>query len=151
MSLRVIAASGLFVGLLAACGPSAPKEGTASINPVKGEAVVNLGKGEMAAVSMKAPANLPPYAPAYPGATVQSSVAGIGGTTGGMLAMMSADAPDQIMAFYKKAADGAGLKTVNETTSATRSTFMARDGEKNVGVNLSTVGPGRTMVQVLYK
>ena len=151
MSIRAVAASGLLLGLLAACGPGAPKEGQASIDTKKGTATINLGGGSLSTIGIKAPDNLPPYAQVYPGAEVKSAVTGIGGGPGsGMLALGTADSADQVLAFYKKGAAAAGLKTETDSTMGQLRSFVARDGERTLNLTLAPQG-AQTFAQITYK
>ena len=151
MPIRPLAAPAIIAALLAGCGPGTPKEGEARIDTKAGTATVNLGEGAVTTLGTQAPPNLPAYAPVYPGATIQSSVNGIGGgPLSGMLALTTPDPADKVLAFYKKAAADAGLKMETEATTGQLKTFVARDGDKVANLTLAPQD-GKTFAQLTYQ
>lgn len=83
-------------------------------NPDTGERVrLETGSGA------GAPANMPAFAPLYPGARIESTIAGTGSAQGGsnlggMVTFRVSDRPEQVAAFYRSSLDRSGLTERNE-------------------------------------
>ena len=71
---------------------------------------------------------LPAFAPVYPGAQVQSSVAAQA-AGGGTFSFVSSDAPEKVVAFYKNSAKSAGLVEKMTMTNDGNVTYMASNGD----------------------
>jgi hypothetical protein len=93
---------------------------------------------------------LPDFAPVYPGAKVQGSVAAQT-EGGGTFAIETSDAPDKVIAFYKDRAKSAGLAEKLSMTSNGSVTYMASadDGKKSLQVIASKTDAG-SQVQVYW-
>jgi hypothetical protein len=153
-SMRTPAILVLALGLVvSACGKAQQtKEGAASVDARAQRAVVNMGGGQNTTLGMSAPADLPAYAAVYPGATVSSSVTGVGGSTSGMLTFTTPDAPEQVLGFYRQRAAAAGLTRVAETAQNKAQTFVASKPGSSETVNVTTAPDpaGGTFVQLTY-
>ena len=90
----------------------------------KGERAVAISTSEGAVW----PATAPPYAAAYPGATLTSSITtSANGNSGSVLVFETPDAPAKIIAHYKDLATKAGLAEATSITSGTSMMFGATD------------------------
>jgi hypothetical protein len=91
---------------LAACGCTADApEGTTTVQSKDGKVLATGTQGGQNARFLE-------YAPAYPGARVQSSVdMSMGGKKFHNINQHSADAPEKILAFYEEKAKAAGVTT----------------------------------------
>jgi hypothetical protein len=68
-------------------------------------------------------ANMPSYAPMFPGATVEATVTAP--NQGGMVTFKTSASTQEVIAFYKKSAAGAGFKDNLDMTSGDTVTFSA--------------------------
>jgi hypothetical protein len=74
------------------------------------------------------PADAPPYATAYPGATLTSSMSSdADGSAGSVLIFETTDAPAKVIAHYKALATKAGLTEAGSITSGANMMFGAGD------------------------
>lgn len=80
-------------------------------------------------MSGEAAANfLPDFAPLYPGAKVVGGAGGDSSTgKGGMVNFETGDAPEKVIAWYKAAAEKAGLKVAGEMTTPEMRMVAAQD------------------------
>lgn len=80
-------------------------------------------------MSGEAAANfLPDFAPLYPGAKVVGGAGGDSSTgKGGMINFETGDAPEKVIAWYKAAAEKAGLKVAGEMTTPEMRMVAAQD------------------------
>lgn len=67
----------------------------------------------------RAPANMPDFAPLYPGSRIESSMAGsgtgeAGSNSGGMVVFHVSDGADQVASYYRAALDRSDLTERNE-------------------------------------
>ncbi|HTP76153.1 MAG TPA: hypothetical protein VMJ73_04165 [Rhizomicrobium sp.] len=107
----------------------------------KGATVTVAGAG--------ASANMPAYAPLYPGASVETTVTAPG--KGGMVAFKTSAAPDAVIAFYKKSVSGAGFKDTLNMTSGDTMTYSATDEKGVHALNVvASKGDDGTQVQVTW-
>jgi hypothetical protein len=96
---------------------------------------------------------VPGFVSVYPGSTVVSTVIGAeaaGG--GGMVIYTTKAAPDEVIAFHKKNAEGAGLaETMNMTTQGSMS-FTATDkaSKRTVQVTVTKSDDGTTQAQAVW-
>ncbi|WP_448659515.1 hypothetical protein ACPVPU_03365 [Sphingomonas sp. CJ99] len=123
--------------LLAACGGE--REQTVR-DAETGEAVTirtaGAGGGGIAA-----PANLPAFAPIYPGATITAAVTGSAQEAKGMVSFTTGDTPDKVIAFYRERATAAGLVAQAEANmGGARILTMGRQGDGEAALQL-TVSP----------
>jgi hypothetical protein len=176
--LRSSALSGLALAALGlgACNPSPPsytvtdpKTGekaeisidtggatnTITVNSEEGKASITISSDG------KAPANMPSYIPAYPGAEYQGSFASNVSSDqakksdmkGGMVSFTTNDAPDKVLAYYKEAFTRGGLK---EQASGNMGgmqmlSFTKGDTEQEgAQVMASAAGDGSTQIQIIY-
>ncbi len=157
LSARSLGAGCLGLGLLlAACGGSertvTTDDGTATIRSSdSGETTTatitgDRGNGTVVAGSgAKWPDDMPGWAPAYPGATVEAVFSGSdASSSSSVTSFTTSDAPDKVIAFYKERAAGAGLNQVSEMTTNDSRVLIA-SGEDGNGISI-TAGPeeGRT-------
>ena len=100
-----------------------------------------------------APANLPAFAPVYPGAKIESSIVGSGPEgSGGVLVLSTPDAPDKVAAFYDARISGAGLGDVTRFTTNEMRMIGGSAGEKGPSANV-TIAPnpaGGTQINLIY-
>ena len=89
---------------------------------------VNLGGQTIVSTSgdagMKAPADLPAWAPVYPGGKVTSTMAGMGGEGSKIVSMETADDTTKVAAFYDARIAAAGIKPAMATDSPEASMRM---------------------------
>ncbi len=112
-----------------------------------GSATVTTGAGAAAA------ANLPAFAPAYPGGQVQSSAAGIGDaeTNGGMVVFTTTDSPDKVLAFYRNKAQASGLKPQLDADMGAARQFAANDEATGRVLQVIVSGQdGASQVQLIW-
>lgn len=99
------------------------------------------------------PAELPGYAPAYPGATVTAAFAGSsdGAKRGGMVAFTTADAPERVVSFYRDEAKRAGLGEVATMSGSGAQMLSASDkaSQRSLAVQAGPDG-GATAVTLTY-
>lgn len=109
--------------------------------------------------SLAAPRNLPPYAPLYPGAVIETSVDGVSGADdgarrGGMVAFRTGDDPQRVAAFYRARLDASGLTERGDANmNGTIMLTAASAGEAGHGVqiNVSPAPEGSgSVVSVIY-
>lgn len=110
-------------------------------------AVITAGAGATA------PANLPAFAPVYPGATIESSLAGSGPEgSGGVLVMKTQDAPDKVAAFYDARIKAANLADTTRFSNNDMQMIGGSAGEKGPSANV-TIAPdpaGGTRINLIY-
>lgn len=112
-----------------------------------GSATITTGAGAATA------ANLPTFAPVYPGGQVQSSAAGIGDakTNGGMVVFTTADAPDKVLTFYRGKAQANGLKTQLDADMGAARQFAANDEATGRVLQIIVSGEGgMSQVQLIW-
>jgi hypothetical protein len=103
---------------------------------------------------VKLPEGMPGWAPAYPGATVVSVMAGTSGdgSTGGMVTLETKDAVDKVASFYEQRIKQAGLKA--SATVATADSRMIgienKDGQQGGMVTIAKSGEDATTVSIVY-
>lgn len=137
--------------LVAGCGD---RQSQTITNPETGERVtVESGSGA------RAPANMPDFAPLYPGARIESSLAGTssgesGANRGGMVTFRVDHGVEQVAAFYRRALDRSDLSERNELNmnGVLVVTGNAPDNtDRGLQVNIApnTDGPG-SFVTLVY-
>lgn len=125
------------IALLAAC--SNADEYTIT-DPDSGESVT-LRTAEDREVGIAPPANMPAFAPVYPGATVTASATGNPEEAKGMVSLATTDSADEVIAFYRAKAVAAGLAEQAEMNmSGTRILAMGASGSSEAAVQV-TVAP----------
>lgn len=148
--LAMTAAAGGLV-LLAGCGD---RQSQTVTNPDTGERVtVESGSGA------RAPDNMPDFAPLYPGARIESSLAGTssgesGANRGGMVTFRVNDRAEQVAAFYRQALDRSDLSERNEVNMngvlmVTGNAPDNPDRGLQVSIAPNTDGPG-SFVTLVY-
>lgn len=150
--MRVVAMTAAASALvLAACGD---RQSQTVTNPQTGESVtVESGSGA------RAPANMPDFAPLYPGATIENSMTGTssgesGANRGGMVTLRVNDGAEQVAAFYRQALDRSNLSERNELNinGVLMITGNAPDDPNRalqVSIAPNTDGPG-SLVTLVY-
>lgn len=108
------------------------------------QAVVKTGKGSADA--------LPKGFTAYPGADITLSVDGRqGGKNGGVLMMETSDAPEKVIAFYKKQVEDAGLVIETEGRFSGSHTLGAKNEDETFGFSVTAQDTGgKTQIQIGY-
>lgn len=155
----------LVVALLAGCGGNerrqtvVTKDGKAEITTREdGQGTTMNVTGENGAVASftagdgaRWPSQWPDFAPAYPGAKVQTSMAGSSKDgKGGMVSFSTSDPADKVLDFYKTRAAAAGIKTVMSTEQGNSRSFSAGDEASGRSLNVSATSEGgNTQVTVL--
>ena len=112
-----------------------------------GSATVTSGAGAAAA------ANLPAFAPVYPGGQIQTSASGIGDadTNGGMVVFTTADTPDKVLAFYRDKARANGLKSQLDADMGQAKQFAANDEATGRVLQVIVSGQaGASQVQLIW-
>jgi hypothetical protein len=113
----------------------------------KSTAVITAGDGAAA------PANLPAFAPVYPGAKIESSLSGSGPEgSGGVLVMTTKDAPDKVAAFYEARIKAANLGDTTRFSNNDMQMIGGTAGEKGPSANV-TIAPdpaGGTRINLIY-
>lgn len=151
MTKQAFLAGAAFLAL-AACGGNDASEASkgegkevasGSVDTADGEAQYSVRQdGENSTVTVTGPdgqtgkfmsgeaaANfLPDFAPLYPGAKVVGGAGGDSSTgKGGMINFETGDAPEKVIAWYKAAAEKAGLKVAGEMTTPEMRMVAAQD------------------------
>lgn len=121
------------------------KEFNATIETKDGTATITAGQGLKADL----PAGFTPY----PGAEVVTSAAfGGGNSEATMVSMTTKDAPDKVIAFYRKQAEAAGLTVASASQTPTSSTIMAgKEGGASANVTASSTGEGTSITLIVGK
>ncbi len=144
---------GLTVVGLAGCGRSdddAAKVTTESHSDGTQTVTVTDNKGTQIAVAGPgATANMPGYAPLFPGATVLTTVTAP--DKGGMVAFKTNATQEAVIAYYKKAATVAGMTDILNMSSGTTVSYSASDPKTKHGLTVVAVkGDDGTQVQVTW-
>jgi hypothetical protein len=151
MIVCAVAVTALALGL-GACG----RKEAVTVKGGPGAAVVDYkvkdANGETAHVAVGGAGTTvatPAYAPVYPGATVESTVAGAGGSgSGGMVMFRTAAKAADVLGFYKQKAAAAGFGNVVSTQSGGGETFAAakEGGGEGFQVTATATGAATTVV-----
>lgn len=158
----IVIALGLCVAL-AGCGQKSEKEKTTTIDTNNGSVTVSGNGTHMVVKSDNGQstveynaggnvhADMPDFAPLYPGARVTASIAGSGNTggKGAMVTISTPDAPDAVIAFYKKHAAAAGFTDKMTMNSGDSTMYVATKDKASLQVTASKTGDG-TQVQVTW-
>ena len=140
---KMVAACSLLALTLAACGGSKKEEAPG------GSFVLHAPYGDIALGGARLPANMPAYAPLYPGAKVDSSM-----TTGkgGIVGFTVADPPAAVMAFYEKAAAANRLATRMNAAAGENGSqvgiFSQPDTERSLTVSVGPADNGQAGTRV---
>jgi hypothetical protein len=161
----IVVALGLSVCVLVAgCGQKSDKDKTVTISGNDGNVTIAGNNEHMVVKSADgnatvdinangiARANMPDFAPLYPGAKVTSSISGDNsrdGTTGAMVMFTVAAAPADVIAFYKQKADAAGLPQTMSADVNNTVMFSATKDKKTITVS-ATKSNDTTQVQVVW-
>ncbi|WP_027442471.1 hypothetical protein [Erythrobacter cryptus] len=137
--------------LLAACGDNTNE--TTITDSESGESLT-LRTADDPDEGIAPPADLPAFAPIYPGGVITASVTGKPGEAQGMVAFTTADSADEVIAFYRERGKAAGLSEQGEMNmSGTRILSMGA-GDAAAAAMQVTVSPldeeSRRMVQIVY-
>ncbi|MEN7536870.1 hypothetical protein [Aurantiacibacter flavus] len=152
-ALMVIAAT----GALAACGSSdsgtiETEDGdvTYTVDENGGEAVATVTNADGETVTMRsgegAAANLPDGFTLYPGSAVVSSTnVSSGGSNGALVQLESPATPDEIVAFYRKEAEAAGIEIKMEMKANEAQIVSGESADGLVfSINASPIDDGGT-------
>ena len=137
---------------IAACGSNDDERATGTFDDGEGnrgsysvrsddensETVIKSDKGEVRiATGDKAIKDLPLDIPLYPGATVQTSMAGMGeGKSGAMLVFQTSDSVDDVMDFYRKQMKSKDISIKTEVKSGDMQMLGGERGDGE-GVHIS--------------
>ena len=154
--LSLIATAGLVALSLAGCGKK--PESAAAVATAPGAPAINYtvkgANGETAhfATGAAVNVNLPSYAPLYPGAVVDASMTGSGGSGAGGTVMFHTGAkPADIIAFYQAKATTAGLGKTFASQSGDAQTFTAGKEGGNEGLQIvASPSNGSTAVEIIW-
>ncbi len=150
--------------LVAGCGQKSDKDKTVTISGNGGNVTIAGNNEHMVMKSADGNAtvdinsngmghaNMPDFAPLYPGAKVTSSISGDNsrdGTTGAMVMFTVTAAPSNVIAFYKQKADAAGLPQTMSADVNNTVMFSATKDKKTVTVSASKSNDV-TQVQVVW-
>jgi hypothetical protein len=146
--------------IVAGCGKSsehtyATKDGNVTVtNSGSGEHMTVNSANGTATVEFNAnggvQAAMPDFAPLYPGAKVTSSVVAnnTNGTKGAQVAFTVAATPADVIAFYKKNVDAAGLPQTMNMSQGDTMMLMAGKDKKSVAVTVSKQDTGSQVVLI---
>lgn len=141
--------------LLAACGGKNEADGTAitmKSDETGNTATLRYGDGED---GIAPPANLPAFAPVFPGAAIQSAISGNEGEAKGMIMMLAKAKTGEVLEFYRQKGKDAGLQVKGEMAMGP-SRILAMgpkdggDGALQITATPSGEEPGSTMITVNY-
>lgn len=139
--MRFSLSCAIFVAMfsLAACDKNG---GTAATTP--GAAV--------AAANAKAAGLMPPFAPLFPGASVQSSIgSGTGPEAAGTVSFSTNATPEEVIAFYRGKAIAAGMEETPDFGDTGTIVFSAMREADEMGIRVIVAGAsGGTNVQILW-
>lgn len=151
---RAIFATALSLSLLglAACGRSDDSPKVTTGTSANGTQTISVtdGKGTQVTVAGQgANANMPAFAPLFPGATVESTV-----TTpekGGMVAFKTTATGQAVIDYYKKSAAAAGFKDNFNMTSGDTISYSAASEKPEHSLNVTAAkSEDGTEVQVVW-
>jgi len=151
----VLVATAVAAVSLAACGKAEEKRQQPAVQVTKDGYTVTSKDGSATVVTGKAAAaaKAPDFAPLYPGAKVESSVAGIGNdkADGGTLVYKVAAKPDAVVAFYKQKAAAEGFKTEMDANMGAANMFAAGDEASGKALQvIASAADGGSSVQVIW-
>ena len=140
---------------LAACGRKEAAPQRPAVEVTKDGYTIRSKDGSATMVTGKsaADAKTPAFAPLFPGAKVESSVAGIGNdkADGGTLVYKVAARPEAVIAFYRQKAAAEGFETQMDSNMGAAHMFAA--GDETSGKALQVIASdadGGTSVQVIW-
>jgi len=103
-------------------------------------ATITTGSGAASAAAAKTP----DFAPVYPGATVESTIAGVGSENGegqgGSVVFNTKASPQQVIDFYKQKTGAAGLTPQMSADMGQALMFAASDDATKRGVQVIVSG-----------
>jgi hypothetical protein len=148
---------------IAACGPSDEKtvtnsdgstvtakterDGSASYVAKSADGNTTVAMGTGAAANAKTP----PYAPVFPGATVETSVNADGANGGGMVMFKTNASAATVIDFYKKSATASGMASQFDATNGDTMSYSAKDEKTNRTIAVvATKADGGTTAQLTW-
>lgn len=140
--------------LLSACGGDKNEAEGQSITVGKGgdTATVRVGGSEDNGITP--PANLPDFAPIYPGATIQSAITGNEGEAKGLVTMVTKASQADVIAFYRDKGKAAGMAVTAEAAmGAARMLTMNRagkSGDPGLQITVAPLEEGESMISLVY-
>lgn len=130
-------------------GDNTSDSGTITFEGKDGEGTITFGDAA-------AKQGLPLGLPVYPGGEIKGAFMGADGkdSMGGMATVLTSDAPDKVIAFYKTAAEKQGLKIKSQSTSTsgdrTTANFAAEGAKGESLVVTATPGEeGKTATVIM--
>lgn len=150
--MMVLVTTGL---LVAACGGDKNAAEGNSITIGEGGETASVRVGGSEDNGIAPPANLPDFAPIYPGATIQSAITGNEGEAKGMVTMLTDAKMADIIAFYRDKGKAAGMTVSSEAAMGeARMLTMNRSGAgEDPGLQIS-VAPmddvGKSLISLIY-
>lgn len=122
-------------------------DGTVVIKGKDGQAVMASGPNATAA--------MPSFAPLYPGATIESSIAGLTSedkkANGGAVTYSVKATPQEVVTFYKEKAKAAGLSAKMETNMGSSAMYAAEGSSADKGFQvIASNADGATSVTVTW-
>ncbi len=140
----VIAIAAVAALSLTACGkePEEARPGVTvnadgyTVKSADGSATITAGSGAASAAG----ANLPDFAPLYPGGKVEGAIAGVtsenNAAQGGSVIFFTTAAPRQVVDYYRKKAESAGLSTQMDNDMGQALMFAASDDATKRGLQV---------------
>jgi hypothetical protein len=114
----------------------------------KGQFQVQTANGS---VQVGGEAKAPAWVPEYPGSTPQTSFSGQSGDgRSGTFTFKTKDAPDQVLQYFRRQLEGAGLTIAAVVNAGPSKVLTAQDHDKHRTVNVVVSGEGETSVTVAY-
>lgn len=149
MNGRIIAYAAVCSLGLGACGSER--------QTVRGEDGERVEIAHGSAAARMTGVDLPSFLPVYPGGRIESTIGGVstgsvGSQKGGMVVLLTDDAPDKVAAFYRSRLDGSGL---TERTDANLNGVLmmtatsADDADRGVQVSVAPEDRG-SRVTLIY-
>ncbi|MBY0400515.1 hypothetical protein K2X89_09490 [Myxococcota bacterium] len=113
-----------------------------------GEQLANMTTGS----GVEWPDSAPAYAPAYPGGSLVSTMAGdTDGKAGAIATFQTSDTPEKVIDFYRERAAAAGLDKVTNMAVPDMTIFAATDASGDTGLSVQvSASDGITTASVTY-
>lgn len=116
-----------------------------------GRAEDSGGSGEPTQAPSASTLRPPAYAPLYPGAVVESEVAASGPNAGATITFHTAGKPADVIAFYRRTAQSAGLESTFSSQSGEDQLFSAGRQGTDEGVQvIATPADSGASVQLFW-
>lgn len=150
----VLVATAIAAVSLAACGKK-EDEGKPTVQVTGDGYKVTSADGSATVVTGKAAARaqMPDFAPVFPGAKADGAVAGLNNdkSDGGTLVYKAEATPEAVIDFYKREATAKGFKTEMDANMGAARMFAAGDEASGKGLQvIASAAEGGTSVQVIW-